>query len=277
MGYQYSFQDGVLYGVDDVNGIVSNFTSAGVSTYMDLNGIAAALTNAGVTNKKESCMVVASGSDCKIMPGIVFFGDGSRVTVDSDGVVLPKKKYIYMKKDTSSDTGYPVSSETPPGNGDIPLAEYTEGTIKDVRECAKSKIAGFGTNLYAMLDYQKNNVEVKHETSSSLQTYQIDTITLANYETYQCVMVFDNNGKYIAYGKMKTADSAADYVYRYSDNNFLMQQGGNQSSFMVYGIDNYGKVYISFEQTAAGIGVFMTTENNLPISTMNLSMKLRFA
>lgn len=147
MGYQYKFKDGELYDVNDVNGIVSHFTSAGVSTYSDLNGISGALTETGVSNAYNSCKVVKDGEKLKIMPGEAFFSDGSVISVDSSGVSFDPLRYVYFKKDAVTETGYPVCSDTAPSGSDIPLAEYENGVLTDKRVYAKSKIQGYGRNV----------------------------------------------------------------------------------------------------------------------------------
>lgn len=277
MGYSYGFQNGKLYGVDDINNIVSNFTSAGVSTYADLNGLSSALTNAGVTNAENSCKVIISGSELKIMQGIAFFSDGSTITIDKEGFLVEALSYIYFKKDNATGLGYPISSNTAPSKDDIPLAEYSNGVLTDVRKCAKSKINGFGTNLYYTCNYQKNNVEVKHENNANTyETYLIDIIPLENASVYNSVMMCDLNGKFIGYGRMKTDSILADYAYRYSKDGYYRQQSGGQASIMVYGIENNGDVYLSFEPLAEGIGIYLTTEKFPGTSAIDLNLKLAF-
>lgn len=153
MGFEYQFQSGTLYGVSDVNRIVSNFTSSGVSVYSDLNGISQALVEAGVAEAARSCQVIICQEQLKVLPGVVFFADGSTVTVDSGGVLLEPKRYVYMKKDTVTGTGKPVSSDDPPTENDVALAEYENGVLKDVRRYARSKIAGFGGNVNEKVIY----------------------------------------------------------------------------------------------------------------------------
>lgn len=226
MGFTYGFQDGTLYGVTDVNGIVSNFTSAGVSTYSDLNGIAAALTGAGVTAAAESCQVVKNGDQLKISPGVAYFSDGAFVKVDASGVLLDGKRYVYFKRDSATGTGYPVSSDTAPGTNDIPLAEYTGGTVTDKRPRAVSKIQGFGST-----QYQKKIVTLNLPTAADYVTVQTFTDIARDF---RYVMAFDNEAtgtkKWMAWGDMVTGK----YWSATSDGSNWMTFGADQIDLYWY-------------------------------------------
>lgn len=222
MGFEYRFQSGKLYGVADVNNIVSNFTSAGVSTYSDLNGISGALAAAGVENAANSCKVISSNGQLKIMPGVAFFSDGSVITVDSGGVLLEPLQYIYMKKDAVAGTGKPVSSTTAPGVHDIPLAEYENGVLKDTREYAKSKIAGFGGNV------NEKVIHHAHWNSSSAAT-KIAEFTLKHDCNFICL--FDdaenvNDKRFLAWAKAEGTDGLFKYWGL-----FIPEDGSEQVSY----------------------------------------------
>lgn len=207
MGFTYQFEDDALYGAADVNGIVANFTSAGVGSYSDLNGIVGALTNAGVENKADSCRATVSGSQIKILPGVAYFSDGSSVTVDENGVLLEKLPYIYMKKDPDTGAGRPVSSETAPSAADVPLAEYRAGGLKDKRSFAKSKIAGYGGNVYERV------IHHKHWNSASS-----DTLVATFDLKHECGMIclFDDaenvgDKRLLAWGKLEENSNLFKY------------------------------------------------------------------
>lgn len=200
MGYQYKFKDGELYDVNDVNGIVSHFTSAGVSTYSDLNGISGALTDMGVSNAYNSCKVVKDGEKLKIMPGEAFFSDGSVISVDSSGVSFDPLRYVYFKKDTITETGYPVCSDTAPSGSDIPLAEYENGVLTDKRQRATSKVQGFGSTIFKKKIVKISNVAAATEYTTIYTFYDIA-------RDFRYVMLFDDaeevtDKKFLAWGDM---------------------------------------------------------------------------
>lgn len=287
MGYSYNFENNVLYGVEDVNNIVANFTSAGVNTYSDLNGISGALTEVGVTNAENSCLVAdVSGGKIKIFPGIAFFYDGSTITVDSEGVILDAYKYVYFKKDPLTKKGYPVSSNTAPGTNDIPLAEYKNGILMDLRVRAVSKIQGFGTNVIykAVGDdgeyFTLKGIPLENSTGNPTVTYKVGTIPVPNPERYTHMCMSDPYNTNIAYGKIGTEANAggADYAYVYytRTDGYIQIQNGGQTSFMCFGRDNLGKVYASFVPAATGFDLYFTVERNPPTDTLDIKWKIFF-
>ena len=146
MSYQYRFLDDVPYGIEDLNNLVKSFTTGGVNVYSgtsgQLNDMTAALVGSGTQMWNEACKASIYNSQIKLNPGVVFFDDGSSLTIESGGEILPNGRYIYIKKD--GENSRPVSSSTPPSSNDIPIAEYANGTLTDKRNSPNRKLLGLG-------------------------------------------------------------------------------------------------------------------------------------
>ena len=103
MSYQYRFLDDVPYGIEDLNNLVKSFTTGGVNVYSgtsgQLNDMTAALVGSGTQMWNEACKASIYNSQIKLNPGVVFFDDGSSLTIESGGEILPNERYIYIKKD----------------------------------------------------------------------------------------------------------------------------------------------------------------------------------
>lgn len=221
MGYTVSFLHNETYGVSHMNRITQRLTGSGISTFpvleeystTDLNTVTSGITESGVTYNESSCKVVKDGdASFKIMGGSAFFADGVAVDIDTNGVILPiqsGKNYIYLKRDSTTNTISPVASNTPPTSTDIPLGEYKEGELKDVRRRAVSKIEGFGQPSY----YKK--ILSLTLAPSAETAYIFDDLT----RDYRYVMLFDDAAsqaekKFLGWGDMETGkywSATADY------------------------------------------------------------------
>lgn len=265
MGYSHNFKSNVLYGVDDINNIVANFTSSGVSAYSDLNGISAALTNAGVANAKDSCRVISTAEgSLKILPGVAFFEDGSVITVDGEGVVLESKKYVYFKRDSITGDGYPCSSNNAPMNGDIPLAEISGGNLSDKRKIAISKIAGFGSNTYQDVSGYVNgtfSLSKTHPTWNNVQSIPLIR------EDFNYIVVKIKTGDFVGgyFGtrngtEFKWSGGGVNSGLTYTQSLLNGQNYGNITSFnepLLKYSNNNDYVVLSFDISADLLNVFM--------------------
>ena len=172
MAYTGGFYDNATYGTDDVNGIIKKMSTQGISvefedilndgvsyTPSDLNGLFEAIVSDGVT--KDSCKVVMSGGNAKVMAGTIIFSNGSFLTVDNEGVTLPVtagvKNYVYAYADMSLNNSY-IKCETAAPTGDyVMLAEVENGTVTDKRKFAVSKfVAGYNMHESFNIDETYN-------------------------------------------------------------------------------------------------------------------------
>lgn len=255
MGFVYGFQKDKVYGVEDVNNIVANFTTAGVNIFTNkdennLNTLSQALTNAGVQlTPHYSCKVVFDevSSQLKINPGIAFFEDGATITIDSSGFLLEPHRYVYFKKDLILDTGYPVSSDEPPESLDIPLAEYQEGKLTDKRVFAKSKIEGFGQRTYG-------DSGDKYFPKKNIPSTEGEWVHLLTFEdtdpNWKYVMIYDDddNGKnFCGYGLLEGNKTC--FCACISENSWFL---GASNYFVVDSPSSIDEKIIKFEKLENG-------------------------
>lgn len=132
---QTTFSDGVLYGIDALNGISGDLTSKGVCL--------------GVGS---GCQATKSGESIKILSGTLFFETGGKVKIDAQGVTLTPqsgvKNYIWVEN--SAALGGPVfhCGAAAPAGDYVKIAELAaDGTLTDCREIARSKISAMGANV----------------------------------------------------------------------------------------------------------------------------------
>lgn len=159
MAITYSFIDNETYGTDDINAITASLTGAGVApftskssyTAADLNGLTSAITASGAN--LGGCLCTKSGTTVTVSEGIIFFENGVRLTVDSDGytVTVPESTagVICACFNNSTQTADILFAQTLPTSGYIvKLAEIAvSGAITDCRTYARSKVATFGSNI----------------------------------------------------------------------------------------------------------------------------------
>ena len=161
MSYSISFVDNVLYGTEDVNGIVGDLVGAGIAPFIsrdsytpeDLNSLTAAVVSAGV--ELGGCKVTRytdTGNTYTIAPGIIYFGNGVRMIFAGDTRTnLPANTActLYARYNTSTNTAsltYSTSTVTKSAYN-IPLALIdSAGDVTDIRDFAQSKAATFGGN-----------------------------------------------------------------------------------------------------------------------------------
>lgn len=188
MAYTGGFYDNATYGADDVNGIIKKMSTQGISvefedilndgvsyTPSDLNDLFEAIVSDGVT--KDSCKVVMSGGNAKVMAGTIIFSNGSFLTVDNEGVTLPVtagvKNYVYAYADMSLNNSY-IKCETAAPTGDyVMLAEVENGTVTDKRKFAASKFVA-GYNMHETFTVNKSYTVTRRSSEFEL----VDTIAV---------------------------------------------------------------------------------------------------
>lgn len=152
MGYKYSFMDNVTYGAEDINETISRLTTSGVSvcptegSLIDaINTVTSEVATEGVEFNADSCAVSdAETGFIKISQGTAFFENGVTITIDEEGIVIPKEKecYVYLYHDFDANTCYAATAAELPEQRYVPLAFIdSDGTITDKRIYAKNKLA----------------------------------------------------------------------------------------------------------------------------------------
>lgn len=149
MGYQATFLARKRYAASDINSIStslslspSSFTDETAYGVSDLNSITSSLVTAGVSS---GCDVIKiDDTKLKVNTGTLFFSNGCRIDIDSDGVFLQYdsgEKYIYAFYD-SAESGVSINiADSLPESGDfVSLAKYDGTDITDLRKFARSKV-----------------------------------------------------------------------------------------------------------------------------------------
>lgn len=151
MGYKCAFMDNEVYSADDVNGIISRLTTAGVvlanseNVLADFNSVTSEITSEGVEDNLDSCKLMVADGVYKISEGVCFMNDGSTIVFDAEGyIVTPISNtycYVYLKRNAPSNTIDIVVSEVA-GEGDfVPIAEINEyGKVFDRRAFSMAKV-----------------------------------------------------------------------------------------------------------------------------------------
>ncbi len=159
MAYRCSFLDNEVYSAGDVNDVFACLTSGGVTFYdtentlSDLNDALAQTVSEGVLADGTSCKVVSDGEGYKISPGACFMKDGSVIIFDEDGesisITEGVRNYVYIERNTSTNSIDVKASPISGGEDSVPLAEIDEeGNIYDKRKYALSKVMlGVGNTL----------------------------------------------------------------------------------------------------------------------------------
>ena len=180
MAIKYSFVDGAVYGTEDINDIARNIVGAGVMPFLskgsykvsDLNAMTSALTEAGASLDGCKCTVQNAGTAqmyVSVGQGIVFFESGVSLTVDENGysveVVPNTNGYIFAHYSPSLQKADIEFAATLPTSGEIvTLAEVLEdGSLKDKREFARSRVATLGTNATKVISQDRITVYDKYD------------------------------------------------------------------------------------------------------------------
>ncbi|MBR5236173.1 MAG: hypothetical protein IKW06_02210 [Clostridia bacterium] len=135
-GTASAFKDGVLYGVDALNGISKNLIYKGVSRGCDLVVLQ---------------LVEDAESHIKIGQGVLFMSDGKRVEIDAEGIVLPfmagTAYYVWFSHDIISGLVTPCCTTEAPKGDYVLLGRITvDGEVIVTPEMAVMKNGFLGRN-----------------------------------------------------------------------------------------------------------------------------------
>lgn len=132
MGYAINFVDNQMVGADEVNSIASELGGASGTfengvTYgvNELNRISESLITKGVS---YGCGLSLLEGQVLIGAGVLFMGDGKRVEIDAEGILLPYEEgvynYVWFRRDTLLDIVLPMcTTEEPSGEDFVKLGE----------------------------------------------------------------------------------------------------------------------------------------------------------
>ncbi len=175
MAIKYSFVDGALYGTEDINDISRNLVGAGVMPFLskdsynvsDLNVMTSALTEAGTSLDGCKCSSENVGTEdmcVSVGQGIIFFESGVRLTVDEAGYTVAAtpntEGYVFAHFSPSLQKADIEFAAELPTNGEIVLlAELSaDGSVRDKRVFARSKVATFGSNATSTISKDRITV-----------------------------------------------------------------------------------------------------------------------
>ena len=230
MGYEYSFFDNQLIGVDELNKITSRLLTEGVartpSSVSDLNDFVADIATQGVVPETtESLKVSVADTTITINKGVGIFKDGTTIEI-TEKELFPRltghKQYVYLVSDLTSNSAYPcVLEEVAKFEQSILLATIDEnGILTDERKYARGKLA-----YYASADVN-NNVYIEADNINT--TYSKDEEGYITYrvninpDMYKCVQIHDKNGINFA-------------RYNFTDDTFF-SYGHGMASYYTYDI-----------------------------------------
>ena len=182
MGFRYSFVDSAVYGTEDINDITRSLVGAGVAPFPakdsynaeELNSLTEALVETGTSLDGCKCSVENAGTEemtAHVAQGIVFFESGVRLEVDGSGYnvsVTPNTAgYIYAHYSPSLQKADIVFSAEFPSDGEyVVLASIEEdGSLKDERVFARSKVASMGSNASLTITDDRITVYDKYDTA----------------------------------------------------------------------------------------------------------------
>lgn len=108
-----NFEEGVVYGVDSLNQISESLITRGVS---------------------YGCLLSVSEGQILIGAGVLFMGDGKRIEIDAEGIMLPyeagSKHYVWFNQDLLLGVISPQCTKTEPEGDDfVLLGEINESGI----------------------------------------------------------------------------------------------------------------------------------------------------
>ena len=197
MGYTYDFKDNEYYSADDINSIRSAFITAGV-----------------LGSESPAMKVSPTDSGVSVSAGTAIFADGSRLTIDSDGIFLvPEagvKNYVYLLCDTVLNKNTVNISTDEPAGDFLMLAEIDEaGVVSDRRTFAVAKYASLASQRYVV------NIEIPGATKGWTNTEFIKL----------CDLDIDRNLRYV------TAINCYDYGVYLNIGGFI---GGNGLEIKLY-------------------------------------------
>lgn len=220
MGYKALFLDNGIYSAADVNEVLKSFVTSGIAgSFKDgtayhvkkVNEITQAVSSAGTVYETDTtckCTVNTTDKTVYIAPGTIFFADGSRIVIDTEGVTLSYTEnavnYIFAKTSPSENISGLYCQTTAPEGDCVNIAELSaEGVVTDKRIFARGKLAGYQSNagLPMFIDEVISLTKVTDETSADYNKYVGEkTIYLGENNSYHAVISYDdsfiNSGSY---------------------------------------------------------------------------------
>lgn len=196
MSITYSFTDNVSYGTEDINAIVKDLTGAGVAPFptqdtystSDLNALTEAIVSSGVS--LDGCVCKKTNNVVTVAQGIIFFENGVRMSIDSDGYELVVSEntagYVYAYFNASLQKGgIEFSAELPETDYYVLLAKISAGgAVTDMRTFARSKVASFGRNAVFETEFKRivnPIVESKVETKYTLIIKRLENVDISKF------------------------------------------------------------------------------------------------
>lgn len=253
MGISYSFADNIAYGTEDINDITRSLVGAGVAPFVskgsysvsDLNVLTEALVGSGVQLDGCKCRIeTADGKNIiTVGEGIVFFENGVRLTVDSDGYQLEtnvnEMGYVFAEFNTAMQSADVVFASQLPDNGIVVcLAEVTEkNEIKDVREIARSKVGTLGKNVAFQTTLVPEYFDAKTAQPYQPGKYALERIDV-DISRFNCVYiewVGQNSAGIFDLNKNRFLVSACGIAatYGYFDTNVIFQYNTSHLGFEI--------------------------------------------
>ncbi len=252
MGYTYRFKPGVTYGANDINQITQFFTTAGIKdpftdgqpyNVTSLNGVISAVATSGaVPETIDTLKVTVQGENAVIAPGSAIFADGSTITVDDDGVLLPltpgKVQQVYLLNNQSTFQNVPMIGDALPDADTedfVPLAEVAaNGAVTDKRQFSHGKVANMSCSNIAL--------PLSMVTPSYVSEYAYVT-----YDDVQRDVVLTTVGEAYRYAVVRSfhtgSDNCTDITeknYPYSFCFYDMQEGYRLLCYGYFGTDGKG-------------------------------------
>ena len=257
MSITYSFTDNVSYGTEDINAIAKDLTGAGVAPFptqdtystSDLNALTEALVSSGVS--LGGCLCEKTDNVVTVSQGIIFFENGVRMNVDSEGYVLAVTEntagYIYAYFNASLQSGgIKFSAELPETDYYVLLANISaDGVLTDIRSFARSKIATFGRNAVfetTLTDLETPIIESSEGNWYTVVTKKLENVDISkfNYALIEHVGregIFDlNTGVFIAV--FYPTDTSGIWGDAYLNTNLLLDVSGSNYRMYIYKQDD---------------------------------------
>ena len=225
------FEDGVLYGVDALNGISATLITSGVSTGCD------AVINDGIVT---------------ISAGVAYFADGKKIVIDSDGITLSApegKSYVWLLNDGISGVVSAKCTNEEPSGDCVRLAEISGGRLKKMKDLARMKNGSLLPNCYKEFELDVHGYDTLTEQTLDIgENYR--KMVLICSDTYSpnskyglCFFDWDEGKAYCHDGipyepsEMKIQLKCAELVVKSFENNVLtftsvkhyLQDGNNTS------------------------------------------------
>ena len=156
MGYKVNFTDNQNVTGSDINGISRSLDETAMTDFSDgvlygvdaLNGISASLITSGV---RAGCDARLEDGIVTISSGEAYFADGKKIVIDSDGITLSApegKSYVWLSNDNVSGVVSAKCTSDVPSGDCVRLAEISDGILKKTKDIARLKNGSLLPNCY---------------------------------------------------------------------------------------------------------------------------------